>query len=136
MFLKQNFTSAPSVKVMFNIGALMDIPTGFYLKGRHDESILNGGLGLLTAVVGIGNNFKSTLMNYMMLSAASHVFEVTDTSMNTYDTEINIHEDRLEALSYRFPPFKKRRIIGEELWTITDKTIYYANQWYEVLKDF
>lgn len=136
MDLKQGFKTSPSVKILINIGSLMDIPTGFYLKGRHGESILNGGLGLLTAVVGIGNNFKSTLMNYMMLAAASRVIQVTDTTLNTYDTEINIHEDRLEALSYRFPPFQKRHIIGEELWTITDKTVYYANEWYEILKEF
>lgn len=136
MMFNQGFTSAPAVKVMINVGALLDIPTGFYLKGRHGESILNGGLGLLTGVVGIGNNFKSTVLNYMMLSAASRIAETTDTSINTYDTEINIHEDRLEALSFRFPAFKKRHIVGEEFWTITDKTVYFANEWYEILKTF
>jgi len=57
-------------KVLINIGSLMDIPTGSYVTGAKGESILNGGLGMITGVIGAGNNFKSTIMHYMMLTAA------------------------------------------------------------------
>lgn len=152
MLLKPNFALAPVVKLLINIGALMDIPTGFYLKGQYGESILNGGLGLITGVVGIGNNFKSTIMNFMMLSAKDKIIQsqhvrttvgntdiitfTGESSANTYDTEVNIHEDRLKLLTKRFKAFMDRDIIFDQLWTITDNTVYFANEWYEILKKF
>jgi hypothetical protein len=136
MILRPSFTPAPSIKILINIGALMDIPTGFYLRGKYGESILNGGLGALTGVVGIGNNFKSTIMHYMMLSAASKIAYATETSMTTYDTEVNIHEEQLRKFAKKIELFKDQDIFDSGLWTITDKTVYYANDWYEILKDF
>lgn len=138
MNLIPNFTQSPSVKVMINVGAGMDIPTGTYVTGLHGESLLNGGLGGITGVVGIGNNFKSTIMHFMMLSAAAKIYETTPTSMNTYDTEINIHESHLKRFAKRFPAFARATvdILTANIWTITDKTIYFGNQWYEILKDF
>lgn len=136
MLLRPDFKLAAPIKVMINIGAGLDIPTGTYIKGLHGEHILNGGLGMLTGVVGIGNNFKSTVLNYMMLSAASKMMANGDTNINTYDTEINIQEWHLKQLTQRFPPFKKRDILAEGVWTVTDKTIYYANEWYEVQKKY
>jgi len=136
MILRPNFTPAPSIKILINIGALLDIPTGFYLRGKYGESILNGGLGALTGVVGIGNNFKSTIMHYMMLSAASKIAYAAETSMSTYDTEVNIHEEQLRKFAKRIDLFKDQDIINDGTWTITDKTVYYANDWYEILKDF
>lgn len=134
--LRPQFKESPSVKIMLNIGALLDIPSGYYLKGQHNESILNGGLGMLTGVTGIGNNFKSTLMHYMMLSAASKVMEVNDTYMSTFDTEINIHENRLISFTKGFKVFQDRNIINEGIWSVTDKTVYYGNEWYELLRSY
>lgn len=134
--LRPNFTQAPRVKVMINIGALLDIPTGTYEMGKYGEAILNGGLATSTGVVGIGNNFKSTVANFMELSAMSKIAEVADTSMNTYDTEVNIHESRLLTLTKRFDIFKNVNILDNGMWTITDRTVYMANEWYEILKDF
>lgn len=136
MILRPTFTPAPSIKILINIGALLDIPTGFYLTGKYGESILNGGLGALTGVVAIGNNFKSTIMHYMMLSAASKISYATDTSMSTYDTEINIHEHTLNKFAKKIDLFAERDVLADGTWTITDKTIYYANEWFELLKEF
>ena len=127
------FEEAPAIKPYINIGALLDIPTGVFIKGKYGEHILNGGLGFITGVVGIGNNFKSTIMHYMMLSAMSRF---PKSKANTYDTEINIQQSRLQALSFSFETFKDRRIIDEGTWTVTDKTVYYANEWYEQWKKF
>jgi hypothetical protein len=68
------FTPTPVVKIMINIGALFDISTGTYLEGRNGEYILNGGLAALTGIVGIGNNFKSTLEHFMTLTATSGIW--------------------------------------------------------------
>lgn len=139
MQMSPAFQLAPEVKVMINIGCLLDIPTGQYLPGRHGEYILNGGLGGVSGVVGIGNQFKSTFMHYQMLAAASCIAETTETSMNTFDTEVNIHETHLARFTKLFPVFKKAFLeaangIMGYVWTITDKTVYFGNEWYEVLK--
>ena len=133
MELQPAFTPAPSVKPLINIGALLDIPTGTYMEGMHGENILNGGLGNLTGIVGIGNNFKSTVMHYQMLTAMSRM---TGSTGNTYDTEINIHESHLKQFFTRMEEFKGEDVLGTGRWVITDKTIYYANEWYQILKDF
>lgn len=134
--LKQGFNPAPNIKMMFNIGALMDIPTGTYMKGQHGENILLGGLGSLTGVVGTGNSFKSTLLHYMMLSAMDRIMSSVETSASTYDTEINMHEHRLAHFADQFEHLAGKDIIQNGTWVITDKTVYYANEWYERLKDF
>jgi len=134
--LRQNFKRPDNVKLMINIGALLDIPTGTYVKGKRGEHILLGGLGALTAIVGRGNRYKSTILHYMMLSAADKIFETSETSMSTYDTEINIHEHALKRFISKFKNLKDINLIDEGIWTITDKTIYYANQWYEEIKNF
>ena len=137
--LKPGFTPAPPIKVMINIGALMDIPTGTYIRGLHGEHILNGGLGYLTGIVGIGNNFKTTLLHYMMQTAT---FRMSGSTCSTYDTEINIHEWHLKLLwktvnlmhgvSEEMTP----DIIDEGRWIITDKTVYTGDEFYDILKDF
>ena len=133
---KNEYQPIPDNKVLINVGALLDIPTGFYVKGKFGESILNGGLGALTGVTGQPNNFKSTLMHYMMLSAASRLSSVTETSMSTYDTELNIHESRLAKFAARFPEFANKNIFLDQTWVVTDKTIYHGNKWFELFKKY
>jgi len=133
---KQTLQQAPSVKVLINIGAGLDIPTGVYVKGRHGEMVLLGGLGPVTAVVGRGNMFKSTAIHYMKLSAMNRIFSTIETASNTYDTETNIQEPSLERFIDRFEYLRDRDILKNGIWIITDKTVYYANKWYEDLKLF
>jgi hypothetical protein len=135
MDLKQNvFTPAPVTKVMINIGCLMDIPTGTYIKGLKGEHILNGGLGTLTGFVGMGNSFKSTLMHECMLVAMSRMGNKSSSS--TYDTEINIHETHLKILAQKIKEFNGEDIIDTGRWVITDKTIYTGDAWYDIFKKF
>lgn len=136
MQLNQGFTPSKNVKYSFNVGSLFDIPTGYYSVGKYGESILNGGLGFLTGVVGIGNSFKSTILHYLLLSAMNRIMSATETSASTYDTEININENRLHTLIRRFPYLKEKNIINNGIWAITDKTVYYANEWYTILRNF
>lgn len=132
-FLSPGFKPAPAVKVMINIGALFDIPTGKYLKGKYGESILNGGLAFLTGVVGIGNNFKSTVLHYMMLKAMARIAR---SSAATYDTEVNIHEFHLKKLAASIEELFDEDVIGIGRWVITDKTVYSGNKFYDQQKEF
>jgi len=132
--LKNTITPAKAIKPMINIGALLDIPTGDYEFGIHGESILNGGLGNITGIAGIGNNFKSTILHYQALSALYKISMSTYTNLSTYDTESNIHEGRLKTLAQMF--FKDRDIFQEGLWLVTDSTIYSGNAWYEEFRKY
>ena len=134
--LKQNFTQPDNIKVMLNIGGLLDIPTGFFIKGSNGENVLLGGLGAITAIVGRGNKYKSTILHYMMLSAADRLSSTTETSMSTYDTEINIHEHALKRFVNKFESFQNQDILQDGTWVITDKTIYHGNTWFEKAKEY
>ena len=132
--LMPGLTQAPNVKVMINIGALCDIPNGRYMAGEHGEMVLNGGLGFLTGVVGIGNNFKSTIMHHMVVTATARMGG--GSGIYTYDTEINIHEWHLSRMAQRNMLFNGEDILESGRWKITDKTMYHGDEWYDVVKDF
>jgi hypothetical protein len=133
MQLLSGFAPAPAVKVMINIGALFDIVSGTYVKGIHGESILNGGLAALTGVVGIGNNFKSTVMHFMSFTALSRM---PGSIGSSYDTEVNIHEWHLKEMIGRIPELRGEDILESGRWVITDKTIYSGNKWYDIFREF
>jgi hypothetical protein len=126
--LRTKLTPAPNVKVMINIGAGFDIPTGHYIKGRRNESILNGGLAPLTGITGIGNNFKSTTEHYMMLTAMSRMLH---SAAKTYDTEVNIHEWHYREFVARTEAFHGEDVLESQRWSITDKTVYVGDEWYK-----
>jgi len=134
---KPAFTEVDPYKFSYNLGCLMDIPTGKYVRGAKGENILNGGLSILTAIAGKGNTFKSTIEHYMILAAASKVCSSgTMTYINTYDTEMNINLDRLSDFSKKFDEFKNVDIVRDGIWSVTDKTNHVGNEWYKILKEF
>lgn len=117
-------------KLLINIGALFDIPTAAIVTGKHGEAIYNGGLGQITAIMGAGNNYKSTILHYMSLSAADKIMMTTDTAMTTYDTEVNTSLDRLETLASKFPNLPENIITSDApKWVVTDKSMISANDW-------
>lgn len=128
--IKFNLETKTMPKVFINIGSLLDLPTSTLVTGAKGETIYNGGLGPITAVVGTGNNFKSTITHYMMLSAADKICASTETTMITYDTEMNMSLDRLESLANRFPHIPKDPITGDSrMWSVTDKSNLAGNEW-------
>lgn len=133
MELRPAFEAAPVVKALINIGALLDVPTGTFLEGRLGQYILNGGLGALTGIVGIGNNFKSTLMHFQFLTAMSRM---RGSIGNTYDTEVNIQEWHLLEMINRIEEFGGEDILTNARWVITDKTVLSGNKWWDALKEW
>lgn len=134
--LKQTYDQPDPVKLLINVGACLDVPTGFFIKGIHGENILNGGIGGITAVVGRGNRYKSTILHYMMLAAMDRLFSTVQTSASTYDTEINIHEEALKRFILRFPNLKDLGLIENGHWVLTDRTQYHGNKWHEKTKEY
>lgn len=127
-------------KVLLNVGTLMDIPTAILLTGARGETIINGGCGNIVAVVGPGNSFKSTIANHIMLAAANKVAASTDTSLMTYDSEVNISPERLNQVANRYEYLHNDPVFGDHehedpQWIITDKAEYAADEWFVILKD-
>lgn len=123
----------PATRPIINIGAGLDIPTALLSKGKEGENIINGGLSMVTGVVGDGNLFKSTIMHYMVLQAADKV-QVASPRIFTYDTEMNMHMDRLLSLASRLPNLDIADL--EELWIVTDKTQHLGDEWFTIMKDY
>lgn len=124
-------------KILINIGCLMDIPTGFIVTGKKGESIINGGLPQISGLVGRGNNYKSTIMHYMALSAYDKISASHETNMVTYDTEMNTFLERLEDLSRRFEHIPDDIIRSNKgLWTVTDKSQMPGNKFALILNEY
>ena len=127
------------VKVCFNTGALLDIPTGEWIKGSHDQYILNGGPGNITGVIGPGNSFKTTLMRFMEACIISRIFPTVaydDLAGFSYDTEVNTHVGRVDRLSKAFDNLKDNTLIDDGVWQVTDKSIYTGNEWFDIVKSY
>jgi len=130
-FAIPQFNQIPLVKIMLSVGCLFDIPTGSYLEGVHGEMILNGGIGALNGITGIGNSFKSTITHYISLTAAYRAH--SQSAIITYDTESNIHSWHLSELSTNAV---KEDWIESGRWSVTDRSLYEGDVWYDIFKDF
>ena len=115
---------------LINIGGLLDVPTAALVTGAKGETIYNGGLGQVTAIVGRGNTYKSTIMHYMILSAADKINAVTPTAIATYDTETNIKLNRLQSFANNFEHLPDDMFNGENtVWSVVDKNNMAGNEW-------
>jgi hypothetical protein len=128
------FDRIPAVRIGYNVGCLIDIPTGQYVFGKYGESICTGGNQACTGIVGIGNNFKSTFMHYLQGAALARY---AGSNGMTFDTEINLTEARvIQMTSYidGFTPTNNPIVNGT--WTISDKASYFGNQWFDKYKEY
>jgi len=136
MILKPGFKPIDQHKTLINIGATLDIPTGYWVRGIYGEWVLMGGLGPLTAIVGPGKMYKSTILHYQLLSAMAKIWTATETSCSTYDSETNIHTQWLKKFMCQFPQFSNIDLIDEGSWVISDSSAYLADEWYSKLREF
>ncbi len=136
MNLKPPLKAIAPHKTLFNIGATFDVPTGYWTTGHHGEKILLGGLGPMTAISGPGKMYKSTIGHYQVLSAMAKIWPAVATSCSTYDSETNIHTNRLKKFAEAFPQFNGCDIIDEGYWVISDATSYQGDEWYANVRKF
>ena len=127
------YAEAPEVRVSYNLGGTLDVCTGKFLRGRHGEYVLNGGQGATTGIVGVGNSMKSTAQAAMMFTPMSHIPE---SQGNIYDTEFHVNKGRLGEISANIEGFHGEDILETGRVTVSSKSEYHANEWYEVFKDY
>lgn len=125
--------AAPQIRPLLNVGCLMDIPTGQYVKGKYGESILNGGQALITGLGGRGNTYKSTLAHYLQLVILNRYASASE---NIYDTEMSLGEARIRALSNELPYIREQDLVGTGRLVISDSTVMSGNVWFESIKGF
>jgi hypothetical protein len=137
--LRPGFAMSPLHKAMINIGALFDIPTGVFLKGKYGEMILNGGVANITGIAGLGNSFKTTIMEYMIAIAMLRVHP--QSSASEYDTELNKHEWRMKIMQrfimmYLGIAEDVPDLFDQGRFVVTDKTMHTGDEWYEILREY
>lgn len=124
--------SSPPVRPMFNVGCLMDIPTGRWLIGKHGESLLCGGVTYINAVCGRGNSFKTAVVLFMLLQVMERYMPSV---ANVYDTEVSLTYQRFIDLSRRM--LKRMASFDfetSEEFKLTDKTKHNGTEWFDWLK--
>lgn len=132
--LRPPFEKIPEIKAAYNVGALFDVATGDYYTGEYGESILNGGMHPFTGFCGQPNSFKTQLADFLELSLLDHFAEAEG---SIYDTEITVSKARKAKLAERFDNLKgENNPVHNERLIITDKTIYYGNEYFEKFKEF
>lgn len=125
-----------SIKPLTNIGALMDIPTGTFISGERNEMILNGGAASVTAVAGLGNMFKSTLMHFIALQSSNTMACSTGkATVHTYDTEDNMifNLDRINKLTSKMEYIPENPLYDEDTWSFISKSDMNAEDWIELV---
>jgi hypothetical protein len=133
MLMKQPYKKAEHLAPMFNVGAGMDIPTGRWYFGQHDEALLNGGLAQLNGYVGSGNLFKTTVMLYKMLMVMSRIQHSTG---SMYETEMNTQAGRIVDLAAMIEEFHGEDLIETERFVVTNRSIYDGGEWYDETKEW
>lgn len=123
--------------ILIPVGGTFDIPTARFFEGMQGESIMVGGLGQITGVMGGPNMFKSTILRGMMLFAFGHVAECgTLPYFGTYDTELTFVKERGVHLSQQIEIFKDVDLMKLGAWTLTDAVGASSDQWWKTMKEF
>lgn len=130
---KGRVSAAPEIRPLLNVGCLMDIPCGRYVKGKHGEWILNGGHAPITGVGGRGNTYKSTIAHHLNLTILNRYFRSHE---NVYDSEMSFTSGRAEQLSQRMEFLAGVDLVDTERLVITDSTVATGDKWFDELKEF
>lgn len=138
MFAK-HMPAAPEFRALLNVGCLFDIQAGHYIKGKHGENILNGGIAPLTGLGGQGNTYKSTISHFFALTILDRYFRA---EMNLLDTEMSAGGHRLKKLAAAMQYICDTDLVWHETANptgrilITDSTVVSGNKWFDQLKEF
>lgn len=119
----------PMYRPSINIGGMFDIPSGNYVRGKHGESILDGGVASITGIASRPNNFKTAIGAYqqaMIRRACHHVHSVVYDTEGTLSpvpryTALSQHYDYLRDIDYEHDP---------QFW-FTDLSRYSGDHFYK-----
>ena len=127
---KMGMDLRPPMRLNINIGAGFNLLSPEIIIGARGEYIVNGGLPNSFTISGGGNTFKSTLLEFMMLSAMNKIMSTADSFKQKYDTENNISLNELERFTEQFEYLPAGMLLGSNpRWTVTNKATVFAGEW-------
>lgn len=94
-------TAAPRFVPKFNVGCLLDIPTGYPVRGRKGETITLGGLHHFTGGTGEANSAKTGIALYQLLTVLERY---KPSSLTVLDTESTLPVERIITQARRIAP--------------------------------
>ena len=124
------FQKSEEVRPIWNLGYPFDCMSGEYTQGKHGESISLGGLWPTVGIGGPGNTNKSTLSHHFVLTVMARYMAQ---ALN-YDTEASASRNRWYGLAQRFPELCGVDLIEENQLMLTDSTMMYGNEFFEMYK--
>lgn len=130
----KGFKQASPFRPMYNVGCLMDVQTGRYIKGAKGEWILNGGISAIEGITGPGNSMKSTLAHARLLIA---MYRYAVASGFSYDTENSSTRLRFIELANQIDPTGElASTLDEDIgrFGFTSAVEYDGTAWFAVLK--
>jgi hypothetical protein len=123
----------PLFRPSLNVGGMLDIPTGHYERGRHGESIFNGGVGPLTGIASRPNNFKTALAIFMQ-AMMRRAFQTAAGLI--YDTEGTLSPIvRFQTIAAAYDELKGINWEEDDLFTFTDLSRYTGDVLMKLFRD-
>jgi len=121
---------AAMLRPMFNIGCLLDIPSGRPYVGKHGETIVNGGEANFDGIVGMPNLGKTGLSLFIKGTILQRYIS---TALAVHDTENTLSVERLGDLLRQFG-FDLDEFLAAGRLAFSDAGVYIGNEWFEVIK--
>lgn len=134
-------TPAPRFVPKFNVGCLLDIMTGYPVRGLKNETITLGGIHHFTGGTGEANSAKTGMAEYQVLTVMDRY---VPSSLTILDTESTLPVERVIARAKRFAP---KRVITHvddngvtqytlDNITITNHSKYKGEQFFSEFKNY
>lgn len=126
------FKQTDPVKILYCIGATLDLSTGGYIPGLRGDMILCGGLAPINGITGPGNSFKSALMHFIIMTVLDRYKEAMGIE---YDTEGTLTLQRLIAIAEACAPDLVPLLTDMSKFILTDMTQYDGGEFFTVAKE-
>ncbi len=120
----------PLPRLSLNVGAGLDLPTGYFIKGKYGEDILIGGMSNLQGEMGDPNTDKSTIALYMLLSGLNTVAYSYISELLIYCSEGTLREERINKLAEAFE-YLDRDENGELIIAFNNIKEMSPEEWYD-----
>lgn len=125
-----NLRQAALLRPMFNVGCLMDVPSGRPYVGKYGETITNGGEANFDGIVGMPNLGKTGLSLFIKGTILSRY---VSTALAVHDTENTLNLQRLAEILFQFG-FDVDDLVEAGRLAFSDAGVYIGNEWFEVIK--
>lgn len=128
------FESVPTLQPLLNVGACLDVPSGSFVQGKYGEHILNGGMTPFVGVTGLGNTYKTEVIEFMQRQMLRRF---KGSRSGFFDTESNKSKTRGQDLYAGHPDYDGvENLVMDGRLEITSIAQHTGEQHFDILKKF